>query len=54
MNQCIQPAKENFEEKFNAVNGEFRGVVSAFKAAHLFSPSKVHKMKLMTEAVDEF
>ena len=52
--QCIQPAKEYFEEKFDAVNGELSPIVSAFKAARLFSPSKVHEIKPTTEAVDEF
>ena len=35
--ECIQPAKDYFEEKFDAINGELSPVVSAFKAARLFS-----------------
>ena len=51
--QCIQPAKDFFEEKFDSVNKELSLVVSALKAARLFSPSKVHGMKPTTAAVDE-
>ena len=40
-------------EKFDAVNGELSPVVTALKAACLFSPSKVHEMKPTTAAVDE-
>ena len=48
--QCIQPAKDFFED---SVNEELSQVVSALKAARLFSPSKVHEMKPTTAAVDE-
>ena len=51
--ECIEPAKSYFEEKFDAVSGEFSQLVSAFKAARLFSPYKVHEMKPTTAAVDE-
>ena len=52
--QCIKPAIDYFEEKFDTINdGELSSVVSAFKAARLFSPSKVHEIKPTTAAVDE-
>ena len=52
-NQCIRPAKDYFEEKFDAVNGELGAVVSAFKAARLFSPHKASEMRPSTVAVDQ-
>ena len=42
--QCIKPARDYFEEKFDAINGELSPVVSA----RLFSPSKVHEIKPTT------
>ena len=51
--QCIQPARDYFEEKFDVTNGELSQLVSAFKAARLFSPYKVHEMTPSTAAVDE-
>ena len=51
--KCIEPAKSYFKEKFDAVSGEFSQLVSAFKAARLFSPYKVAEMKPTTAAMDE-
>ena len=41
--QCIQPAKDFFEEKFDSVNEELSQVVSALKAARLFYDLKFMK-----------
>ena len=39
---CVQPAYDYFNLKFN---NDLKPVLDGFKTAHLFAPSKFHKLK---------
>ena len=45
----MQPAYDYFHLKFNS---DLKPVLDAFKAACLFSPSKLHKLKPSTADID--
>ena len=42
---CVTPAYEYFTEKFDFNNGEFKVILSAFKAARYFSPSQMDEIR---------
>ena len=42
---CVKPAYEYFQEKFHYYNGELKNILSAFKAAWLFSSSQIDEKK---------
>ena len=44
-NNCVKPAYEYFQEKFDYYNGELKDVLSAFKAARFFSPSQMDEIR---------
>ena len=42
---CVKPAYEYFQEKFDYYNGELKDILSAFKAARFFSPSQMDEIR---------
>ena len=46
---CVQPAYDYFYLKFN---NDLKPLLDAFKAAHLFSPSKFHELKPSAADID--